>query len=160
MQTHLSKYSDPPNVDNLLSSLKSLSSEDEILSSIRSLYPDWIKNIYSSYSSDYPHLTENWGKLCLHLGVSPKKIVTTEVLALELIIYIAENKLTQTVKLLTEASEILTQKGYCIRRESEFGGCIFCHKAIPSEKVHAHLKNACKFSIPIKWSPACSECLR
>lgn len=146
------KYSDPPNTEELISSLKSLSDEEEILSSIKSLYPDWIKGIYSRYCDDYSFLQDNWEKLCMHLSVTPKKILTVEMLSLDVF--------TQTgtfPKLLSEASEILTLKGYCIRREREFERCLFCDKAVPTEKVYEHLKKM--NPLAFKYSPACSACL-
>src|SRR5690242_5338935 len=138
------KYSDPPNTDELLKVLSSLTSDEEIITSINNLYPGWIKNTYTSYSDDYPHLTENWNKLALHLGVSPQKILAVEILALDIVL---RSNQEVKVKLLSEASEILTRKGYTVRREEEFLGCIFCGKAIPSKGVYDHLLELNKFPI-------------
>ena len=37
---------------------------DDILKLIHEISPNWVKSIHNNYSSDYPHLTNNWNNLC------------------------------------------------------------------------------------------------
>lgn len=151
----LEKYKDPQNTQSICSFLQSQTDEDFLIQSIKKVYPTWIKAIYDCYSIDYPKFQDNWEKLCLHMGATPKKIITVEVQFFDIAAYKPE--LANDYTLLHKAVEILVQRGYCIRRGDEFTGCIECNKAIPSASLHKFLiKNS--IPAPTKWSCICSPC--
>ena len=49
------------------------SSEEEIYEIIQEILPGWLLGAYTSYSTDYPHLTSNWNAICNQLKTQPQK---------------------------------------------------------------------------------------
>lgn len=109
-------------------------------------YPNWIVAILNDYSKDYPHLSKNWETLCQRMDVSPKKIVLVKDINFE-------EKNDPKI----EVCEILTKKGYVIRRMNEFVPCITCNSCIPCVEIW-HLLKEKGFSVPKNWENKCSKC--
>lgn len=113
---------------------------------IMEYYPGWLVDSFSCYSSDYPHLQENWEKICGMLGSTPVKIVI-----------VSEIKFDSDHKTINSICNFMTKNGYCVRREGEFIPCDICHKAIPCEEIWNLLKSK-KFPVPEVWSTKCTKC--
>lgn len=126
-----------------LSLAQNISEIEEI---IEKDYPTWLVAILNDYSRDYPHLSGNWKTLCKKMDVSPQKIVLVKDINFE-------EKSDPKI----EVCEILTKKGYVIRRMTEFVPCIICNRAIPCVEIW-HLLKEKGFSVPEIWENKCSGC--
>jgi hypothetical protein len=113
---------------------------------IRTHYPDWLICSMEEYCDDYPHLTQNWDKLCSLLKVEKRKIVIVK-----------EINFNESPDIYNKLCEFMTKNGYVVRREGEFIGCEICGKAIPSMPVWSVIKQA-GLPVPEKWSEKCSRC--
>jgi hypothetical protein len=150
---HYAKYQDPENSSQLIEQLRKLPAGDELINSIKNLYPSWIVGIIDNYSQDYPHLIKNWETICEMTDSQPQKILLVESLWFDAVAVNREGK----YELLKTACDILTRKGYCVRREGEFISCEKCGKALVSFGLFVALKEK-NLPVPDSWSPKCSEC--
>lgn len=132
-------------MDEFLVRLSTLS-EVEGQQLINEFIPNWLVISLDGYSTDYPHLTDNWARLCKTLNVIPRKIILVVDLNLE-----------EKTDPKNKVAEILTKRGYCIRRISEFVACPVCEKAIPCRQIWELLKEK-GFPVPPSWSSACRDC--
>ena len=132
--------------DVLATEVRGLTDKDAIRTFIDTHLPGWLIASTDAYSIDYPHLDRNWKLICQSLGVQPQKIVVVDKINFD-----AENTFLKTV------CDVLTARGYVIRRKEEFTGCEICTKAIPVREVWQLLKNK-NFPVPDEWSSVCSEC--
>ena len=126
-------------------------SEIEIRELIDKIAPNWLIGTYDSYSDDYPHLTNNWKAMCKNLNTTPQKIVIVKNIPLD------EKDNDKLFKPKLAICEVLTIKGYIIRREEEIVGCLECNKAIPNSIIYNQLPKD-KMTLPPKWSSRCTTC--
>ena len=145
----MSDFIDPPNKNEILNILLNLNKEDEteVQNFIENYFPGWLIISLNSYSKDYPHLQENWEKICKLSKCDPKKIVLVSDINFD------ENHIATSV-----ISEFMTRNGYCVRRSVEFISCGNCEGAIPCENLWYLMKNNGVKTIPKTWSNTCRRC--
>jgi hypothetical protein len=139
-------FSDPPNTEKIISEFRSLSDKEEIQTFIHKVLPGWLVFTAEKYSDDYPYLQDNWQRICSMLQVSPKKIVL-----------VSDIKFDNEHTVSREFCEFMTQKGYCVRRVSEFCVCAYCNSAIPLKSTWEHLLEK-GLPVPRKWIKNCRSC--
>jgi len=143
----MSKYSDPPESKELISQLKSVSSnKEELREFVEKTFPGWLLASTDKYCKDYPHLQQNWEHICGMNNVQPQKIVVVD-----------QVKFDENHALLRTICDVMTQRGYVVRRKEEFTGCEVCRHAIPVREVWQLLKDK-GLPVPTVWSTNCSEC--
>nr|QBK85313.1 MAG: hypothetical protein LCIVAC01_01220 [Iridovirus LCIVAC01] len=147
------KYQDPENSSELIEQLRKLPAGEELINSINSVYPSWIVQIIDNYSRDYPHLIKNWDTICKLTYSQPEKILLVDTLWYDAI---AVNRKCK-YELLKTACDILTKKGYCVRRQGEFVACEKCGKALVSFGLFVVMKEK-NLPVPETWAETCSEC--
>jgi hypothetical protein len=140
------KFVDPLNVEEIKDKFSIINDELQIFKFIESVFPSWIYQTLDSYSNDYPHLTSNWNKICSMLNTTPKKIV--------LVTWISRD---ESYKLVMYFCEVLTKRGYIVRRVDEIITCKSCNRGIPDREVWEKMKEH-NIECPDKWSYICSSC--
>lgn len=115
---------------------------DDILKLIHEISPNWVKSIHNNYSSDYPHLTNNWNNLCKMIHTTPKKIILVEKIE------------DDTDKFFCET---LTTIGCIVRPIIQFITCEKCSLLIPSNEMYNLISKGIK--IPTEWKNKCKNCL-
>lgn len=126
----------------------------EILQQIEHDYPGWIQHTLDGYADEYAHFQQNWKLMCDMLKCKPEQIL----LVSEIEPYESED---QEKSFIQKGCDVLTQKGFCVRRVTEFQPCREnCGVAIPTlalhQKLHAHpmIQNR----IPAVWKDTCDSC--
>ena len=101
----------------------------------------FISNICDNYSSNNPHLSVHWFKICDINKVSKKKIILFKYLDIK----------DKNYLILMSIGETLMKYGFSIKRDSEFIICKKSKNLIIKENIYDHLK---KFDFPLidKWS--------
>ena len=140
------KYQDPENTQNIVKDIMKLQTVKEIYDLLLSIYPDFVINVLSEYSKDYPHFDVNWRGMCETLKVSKAQIILVDD-------YLDNGKHV----LLKVFLELLTQAGFVIRKYTEFFPCSVCNAALPSDFIYYKLKEN-KIQVPDKWDKKCSSC--
>lgn len=130
----------------LLDELRGLVDKDDFRKFIDTHLPGWLIASTDAYSSDYPHLDSNWRFFCQSLNVEPQKIVVVD-------------RIDFDDLFLNTVCNLMTARGYVIRRKEEFTGCAVCRKAIPTREVWQLLQNK-GFRVPDVWKSVCSACER
>jgi hypothetical protein len=92
--------------------LSNIEVHDQLLKYVEEILPDWISHFISSYSHDYNFLSKNWEFICNDLKISPQKIL--------LVKFLPSNKDSTDFLKINFVCDILTRKGYIIRRNTEF----------------------------------------
>ena len=123
--------------------LKELQTNEELISGIEKLLPEWIVNVVDDYAPEYNELTVAWQKLCDKLKIIRKKILIVQYLPIE-------NK-TPNDQYINIIADILVSKGYLIRRQSELIICKRTGLALLSKKMYEHFKRHNAF-MPEQWS--------
>lgn len=118
--------------------------DEDVINYVNEILPDWIEDILDSYSTDYDYLNRNWRCICQAGNVSTKKIILVK-------------NINFDNDLISNVGEILTRKGYCVRRTSEFIVCDVCKKALPDYDMWKFLKEK-KAPIPKIWNNKCENC--
>ena len=139
-------YSDSKNTQQLLDELRGLTDKHLFQNFVETHFPNWLLASTSEYCVDYPHLTQNWKLLCQNFGVEPQQIVIVES-----IFFDKDHTLMKTV------CDLMTSRGYVVRRKEEFVGCEKCGKAIPTRRLWINFKNN-GLPVPAVWLPTCSKC--
>lgn len=112
--------------------------------------PNWLVAWMKEYSPDYAYLTSNWSMLCDKGGCRMQYIIIVRDLEFD------------TTKpgydsLRTRVAELLTRRGYVVRRDGELQECPVCRRAILSKKVWEFAsKIGCP--VPKEWSMTCEGC--
>ena len=129
--------------------------EEEIRSEVDKLLPNWFKYAFNDYSDDYPHLKSNWEIMCNNLNCKRQKIICVKSIPLAY-----NEKIDENFFEIQAVIEILSRKGYIIRRENELIACEVCKKAIISHEIYHQMKklNKEEFQLPEVWSKYCMEC--
>lgn len=140
--------------DTILKTLTPLPASDELIALIQKYAPNWIVNVLDGYAGDYTILQKNWENYCKMLQTTPKKILIVSSIET----YHEEQK---DFTFIQKVCDLLTLKGYCIRRIEEFTSCKGgCNKAISTKQLYHTLKNHPILSKHLKdsWSKKCSIC--
>jgi len=141
---------DPENFQEIISSLHSLTSREDVVKLINTNFPNWLVDEIKSYSSDYPHLQRNWEAICKMSGTSPQSIILVSDVAFR-----GDTEHTT----ISEFCEYMTKKGYVVRRVGEFIKCEVCYSAIPCIEIW-HLMKEKKMPVPAEWRNVCTGCLK
>jgi len=155
MEDKLKLFKDPENAVGLIEGLRKLTPGLNVIDTVNKYYPNWIVSILADYSPDYPRFKKNWETICKSLeNVKPRYIVLVEMVYEDIFL----NKMSpDNYNLLIAACDILTYKGYCIRRKGEFIPCEICGLAIPSKGVYDFMRQN-KIECPKIWKNRCSGC--
>jgi hypothetical protein len=140
------KYQDPENIESVMKDILKLQTVKEVYDLLLTIYPDFVINVLSSYSKDYPHFDLNWRGMCETLKVQKAQIILVD--------QYPEN---DQHLLLKTFSEILTQAGFIIRKYTEFIPFSLCQAALQSEYIYNKLKEN-NIKTPEKWDIKCSTC--
>lgn len=139
-------FSDPENKDEIIKKINEISDKEKVQSYIEKIFPNWLMFSCAKYCDDYPHLSSNWHTVCKLSKTTPKKIVLVQ-----------DIKFDKKHEVVKTFCEIMTQKGYAVRRAGEFVVCRHCRSAIPSKDVWYLLKDR-KMPVPSVWSDTCNTC--
>lgn len=142
-------YKDPKNIDEIIEKIKNCPTLKDIEILIKEIYPTWILYYLKGYSTDYPHLQNNWENVTTEHNIKKGHILIVDYLNLE---EETENKL------LTIFFEIYTMSGFIIRTKDELICCKVCNLAIPSYKIYKKMKDIKELNIIDEWSDVCTSC--
>lgn len=132
--------------EEIFTDLADCKTEEDIYLKINELFPGWLKAVYGGYSSDYPHLANNWRAICEKAETEPKRIIL-----------VSDIIFKENYVILMRTCEFLTKLGYCIRREGELTGCTVCNKAMPTQPIW-HLMTEKGLPVPPFWCGKCRNC--
>lgn len=147
----------------VLNELDACTTDEEVYLLIKKTFPDWLVSYTNAYCPDYKHLPRNWEAICKQNNTTPKTIVFVKdvsfakggsgggMAARRSTSHLNEEFVKQTF------CEMMTKKGYVVRRESEFQPCTVCTKAIPCIQVW-HLMKEKQMPVPKEWADKCSSC--
>jgi hypothetical protein len=130
--------------------LLSANDEQEGIELINEIAPDWIISICEKYSKDYPTLENNWTFFCEKFGTKKGRIL--------LVNKIVMDPRREDFREMDILCNILSKKGYIIRRKEEFKFCEKCNSVLPSVGVYNKLKENKITPIPHIWAPNCQNC--
>ena len=131
-------------MDNIIKRLIECPTGNEVKNLIYETYPTWIVKSLDEYSNDYPHLTNNWRRMCNIINSEPKQIIIV-------------NKLELTDTIMLSFAEVLSKMGFIVRKNEEYISCIVCNKALPSLSTYLTMKQH-DLNIPSNWSDKCTKC--
>ena len=137
---------DPPNKNEILQQLHTLSNAKDTVKFIETHFPGWLILSLNNYSKDYPHFQANWEKICQMANTTPQKIVL-----------VSDIKFDEEHVATSVMAEFMTRNGYCVRRAAEFVACAECESAIPCQDLWVLLRNK-GMPVPSNWSNHCSGC--
>ena len=138
----------------IIEDLAQSNNEDDIRKLTEKLLPGWFKYAFVDYSDDYPHMKENWYKMCENLNCKPQKIICVKEIPLKFNKDVDENFFE-----IQAVIEILIRKGYVVRRENELETCNVCKKALLPEKIYNEIKKVGKIdNLPKTWTNICLNC--
>lgn len=135
-----------PNREEVVKKFSEIKTPLEFKEEINKLFPDWLVCYLDGYSSDYKYLENNWKKLCETMKVPPQKIL-----------FVTEIVFDDDHKLQRQICEIMTQRGFVVRRLHEFIACPVCNRAIPCQELWQMLKSK-GMPVPGSWSNKCRNC--
>ena len=141
-------YIDPSNSIDILNRLKELRTLGDVKKLVDDTFPKWIISTMNSYSKDYPHLTENWEKIC-DISESRK----AQVLIVDDITFDDSHTIIKTF------CECFTRSGFSVRRKVEFIPCEKCNCAIPTYSMWKEFNKKKNIKIPEKWRSVCVGCV-
>ena len=141
------KYSDPPNMQDILEELKSLPTLGEVNTLINRVFPEWQVASLDGYCGFYPHLTNNWDIMCKRIGVKPTQILIVRELAFD-----------DDHILLRTFVECLTRAGFSVKRMLDYVPCGKCDRiAVPTPQIYSVMKEK-GVSVPDRNIPICKAC--
>ena len=91
--------------------------------------------------------------MCEELDCKPQKIICVSSIPL-----VYNEKIEENFFEIQAIIEILSRKGYIIRRENELVPCKICKKAIICHEIYLQMKELNKFELPTVWSKYCQNC--
>lgn len=142
-----SKYSDPDNVEEVITELKSYRTLGEVKELIDRTFPDWQVAVLTGFCEGYPHLTLNWQTLCKRIGVPCTQIIIVRKLAFD-----------EDHMLLRTFVECLTRAGFAVKRMVDYVPCTKCEKiAVPTPQIHNLMKEK-GIAVPEVNMPICKNC--
>lgn len=144
----MSQYADPDNIEEIKEEIKNCATIFEVSTVINKHIPGWIVAYLNGYSDDYPHLTENWKKLCMLVDGSPE---TSQVMIVDELINDSNHKMINLF------AELFTRCGFSLKRKMDFIPCSVCNKALPTEVVYNQFAKQ-KFIIPEEYNEKCVNC--
>jgi hypothetical protein len=133
--------------DAFINELSISNTVEDTEKTIEKYFPGLISYKIKQYSKDYPTLASNWNVICDKLKTTPKDIILLKKIVFE----------NREYTLLNTICELLTRKGYCVRREGEFSSCFKCEGAIPCIEIWQNMKNR-GLKVPNTWSSICRNC--
>lgn len=138
----------------LIEKIANSDNEEEIKGVVDELLPGWFKYAFLDYSDDYPHLKNNWHKMCENLNCTPQKIICVEEIPLKY-----NKDKDDNFFEIQAVIEILIRKGYVIRRKNELEMCKICKKALLPERIFNEIKKIGKIdNLPEIWANVCINC--
>lgn len=140
----MSNYNDPENYEEVFENIKNCPTIKEVIEVINKTYPDWIYGFFDGFSKDYPHLDNNWRKVCMQMKVSPSKVMLVKDFDFN----------NDNMKLINIFCELFTKCGFSIKKEREYIICKNCNLLIPVPEIYERFKNS-GFSIPSNWNSEC-----
>lgn len=144
----MNDFEDKQNYVEIINGLSDLKSYEQVEAYICDQYPGWILGSFKKYSVDYPHLTENWAKICEMVGAKAQKI---------LLVAGHHTSCDEQHKTIQFFCEYLTRLGYIIRKADEFIPCTRCSAAIPVEEMWIRMLRG-GMNVPHSWRTKCAAC--
>jgi hypothetical protein len=149
MSNQVDKYIDPPNAPEIISKMYNLSTLGDIKNLVDEIFPEWFVTVMDSYCANYPHLQQNWSKICQMIPVRPTQVMIVEELY---------DSTDESHTVLNAFAECFTRAGFSVRRKREYIPCSKCNKvAIPSRPLWIILKEK-NIKTPLEWSSSCYNC--
>ena len=141
------KYNIKMSIEN---DLHELTDQSEIESYCDNIYKNWIVDVIDDYASDYSILKKSWNQICEAIKMDPKKIITVSHLPIDTNDPDYSN--------IHRMADVLSSKGYLIRRGHEILRCPVCGKGIISKDLYDMFKPRAGKSLPSEWSSKCQSC--
>ena len=143
----MDKYIDPPISVEIIDKFKTLPTIRDVKLFADDIFPGWYISSINEYCSDYPHLTENWKKVCSLIKCKRAQIIIVD--------DIIDDENHTIVK---KFAECFTLSGFNVRTKDEYFECSNCGNAIPSFKLWKSFKEK-RFTVPESWSTSCRDCV-
>lgn len=140
------KYDDPKNTKCVLEKLRTISTLKDVKKYIDEIFPTWIITFIDLYSPDYPHLEDNWYKVCDELGVEPAQIMVVD-----------DVDYNDSQTLVKTFAELFTRAGFSVKRKCEVIPCKMCNCAIPTQILYNMYKES-GHKVPEIWNLKCVDC--
>lgn len=141
------RYVDPPNKDIIINEIKQAPNLKKVLDITNKYLPGWVVTFMNAYCDDYPHLQENWVKLCLHIEIPP-----TQIMIVDEIIFDDNHEITRTL------CELFTRCGFSVKRKLEFIPCSNCGKAVPTRFLYEKFLTDKSKKVPDEYKEKCTDC--
>lgn len=141
------KYQNPPDHEDIMNQLKNAKTIGEVKNLVDKIFPTWFVTVLRGYSSDYPHLTDNWKKTCEEIGVAPAQVMIVD-----------DFDFGPDYSLIGHFAECFTRAGFSVRTKSQFIPCEKCMSAIPNETLYNLLKDKEGVRVPNVWKDTCISC--
>jgi hypothetical protein len=138
-------YNDPDNLLEISLKIKNSATIGDVKKLMDSIFPRLFITSSPSFCDDYPHLNENWNKLCSSINTSPKQILIFD-------------NYSDDCTLVKTFAECFTTAGFAVRRKCEFIPCEKCGKSIPAPAIYNLFKEK-NFTVPEIWSKLCKSCV-
>jgi len=140
------KYLDPPDAAHILERMRQVRTMGELKGIADAAFPDWFVTTMEVYCPDYPHLQQNWYKVCQKIGVRP-----TQIMIVEDILHDEDHSVVANF------AECFTRAGFSVKRKYEFIPCENCGSAVPTQLMWQLLSEK-GFTVPNTWSEKCVGC--
>lgn len=147
MSEHKDEFKDTNNKQDIIAHAQELKTKEDFQNYIEEIFPGWLQYVATEYSPDYSYLNDNWKKICEMNNVEPQKIVLVKSIQFD-----------DDHKILQSFCELMTRRGYVVRRTSEFTLCGKCHRILPVIEVW-HLMKEKGLPVPRRYSQFCRGCL-
>ncbi len=137
--------SEKMNTTITLESIHQLESTEEIIDNINTILPEWILDYANKFAQEYDKLNDNWDELCNKVKTEKRKILIVPYLPLE-------NK-TDNDKYINSVANMLTSKGFLLRRSVEIFKCPRTNNALLTRQMYDYFKKYNNI-MPPEW---CAE---
>lgn len=124
--------------------------QQEILQILTSIETKYILN---TYDPQYTFLIENWNAMCTRLfNNKPHLLILVDKLPID----VEDEKEKERLEV---NFNLLVERGYCIRRTSEFMPCTHhCGFAVITKPFYDTMKSTWSGFLPRQWKDTCSKC--
>ena len=139
----MKSYQDPENTVDIMLQIKNAPTMGDVKNLMDKIFPGLFITVLEKFSDDYPHLNQNWKKLCDSVPTTPKQIIILD-------------NYSDDCTLIKTFAECFTNAGFAVRRKVEYIPCPKTVKAVPSESIYRLFKEK-GFIVPEKWSPFSSK---
>ena len=124
------KYRDREDTEQILESLKTAKNMADVHAIVADTYPSWILGFLKGFCPNYPHLTQNWERVCSEIGVPKAEVMIVEFVSAD-----------DDHKLIRAFAECFTRAGFAVRSHADYVPCRSTGMAVPRERLWNVFRN-------------------